>query len=95
MPENKDTYSDSKSSYTSSISSKEIDRDILHKVQEYCSDKDFENDFNNFALEHYEDFKECLHLTPDDEHPIHFYDIFKKFVQFFESKIEKFLEDVI
>mmetsp|Transcript_5258 Transcript_5258/g.5396 ORF Transcript_5258/g.5396 Transcript_5258/m.5396 type:complete len:156 (-) Transcript_5258:227-694(-) len=67
-------------------------RPILEIVQSFCTSNDFEGDFESFADENAEDFENVLDFTCEDEHPHVFHNAYRKYLEYFEKKIEKFIK---
>ena len=69
---------------------------ILDKLQEYCSSGNMEMEFENFARDHADIFIGSLQIQSDSvtEHPIEFHTVYTKYLDQFESKFERFIEQV-
>ena len=69
---------------------------ILDKLQEFCSSGNMEREFENFARDHADIFVDSLQMPSDcvAEHPIEFHAVYTKYLSQFESKFERFIEQV-
>ena len=69
---------------------------ILDKMQEFCSSGNIEREFENFARDHADVFVGSLQIQSDcvAEHPIEFHAVYTKYLNQFESKFERFIEQV-
>ena len=67
---------------------------IIELVQEYCMATQFENEFEKFADENFDIFSDATEMKDSSEHRLEFYDVYQKYLQKFERKIEDFLDTV-
>lgn len=67
-----------------------IDRDrLLEVVQELCTSKQFEAEFEAFAKEHADVFMQSLDFADNStEHPLEFHEVYRKYLAKFEGIIE-------
>jgi hypothetical protein len=76
---------------------KKSQKDLWELVQDYCISSEFENKFEEFAKEHAHVFlaefegKDSGTLT---EYPHEYYEVYKKYLNIFESLIENFITKV-
>ena len=66
-------------------------RTLVEKVQDFCTSRDIDLDFERFAKEHSQIFLPSINLKKGDEHPIEFHDIYRLYVDEFGEKIENFI----
>lgn len=68
---------------------------VLEKVQEFCLSSELEAEFEAFAKEHADSFITHYDSKAGDseEHPLAFYDIYKEYLNKFEGRIERFLNE--
>ena len=70
-------------------------KDVVDLVQEFCLSKNLERDFEDFAIEHSDVFMQAVEFKDDHgEHPLEFYEVYKKYLSKFEGKISDFIIDV-
>ena len=71
------------------------DVDLLNIVQEFCMSDAFEQEFEMFAKEHAEVFRQSLNFTVHAaEHPMEFYNVYNQYLKKFEGMIEGFIVKV-
>lgn len=69
-------------------------KDVVDLVQEFCLSKNLERDFEDFAIEHSDVFMQAVEFKDDHgEHPLEFYEVYKKYLSKFEGKISDFIID--
>lgn len=69
--------------------------DILDVVQKFCSSGDFETEFETFAKENADVFRDSLNFSVQSkEHPLEFHDVYRKYLEKFEGMIEDFISEV-
>ncbi len=71
------------------------DSKLLQQVQEFCMSNRFEAEFERFAEEHADIFLDSpAYQNNLEEHPLEFYEVYRKFLDKFERHIEDFIESV-
>ena len=68
---------------------------FLEIVQDFCMSSQLENEFEAFAIENAEDFLVSTDLKEGDEHPLRFHDVYQKYLDKFERRIERFIVQVV
>ena len=68
---------------------------VLEKVQEFCLSNELEAEFESFAKEHADSFMTHYDSKASDseEHPLAFHDIYRQYLNKFEGRIERFLNE--
>jgi len=68
---------------------------VLEKVQEFCLSSELEAEFEAFAKEHADSFITHYDSKQGDseEHPLAFHDIYREYLNKFEGRIERFLNE--
>lgn len=82
-----------------SCDEKEADSDddkysLVSKVQAFCTANEFEQAFEDFALEHYDAFEGSTEMKENSEQPLEYYEIYNAYLRRFEAKIERFIDEV-
>lgn len=68
---------------------------LLTKVQDFCTSKEFEQEFESFAKEHSDTFMASLdHNSNEGEHPLEFFEVYQEYLRKFEGKIEDFIVEL-
>lgn len=73
-----------------------VDKDrVLEVVQELCTSKQFEGEFEAFAKEHADVFMQSLDFDENTtEHPLEFHEVYRAYLAKFERLIEQGIEQV-
>lgn len=67
--------------------------ELLENVKEFCMSQDFEKQFDDFASEHANVFLPAVTMEAGTEHQLEFMECFQKYLDYFEDKIKRFIED--
>lgn len=68
---------------------------LIELVQDYCTSKNFEGIFENFAKENAPIFlKHMKEIEKSDEHPLELHDVYREYLKMFEGLIEDFIKKV-
>jgi len=67
--------------------------DIFDKVSEFCQGSGFERDFEEFAAKHKDVFLAACEMKAGDEHSLEYHRIYTEYLQIFEGKIHRFIEE--
>ena len=69
---------------------------LMELVQEYCTSKNFEEIFENFAKEHAPLFLSHMkEIEKSDEHPLELHEVYREYLNLFEGLIEDFIKKVL
>lgn len=69
--------------------------ELMDVVKEFCTSREFESEFEMFAKEHAHVFKDVANFSVHSkEHPLEYYDVYKKYLEKFEGIIEEFIKKV-
>jgi len=73
-----------------------VDREqLMDVVKEFCTSREFETEFEMFAKEHVEIFRDSANYPiHSKEHPMEYFNIYKKYLAKFEAMIEDFIVKV-
>ena len=63
-------------------------------IQNFCMSSKLESEFEDFAKTHTDVFAASIDLREGDEHPLSFHDVYNQYLEIFERKIERFIENV-
>lgn len=75
---------------------KDDDRpDILDVVQKFCTSPQFETEFEEFAKDNADVFRDAGSFSVHSkEHPLEFHQVYRQYLSKFEGMIEDFIEKV-
>ena len=67
---------------------------FMSLIQDFCMSSQLESEFEQFAKSHASIFMASVNIREGEEHPLAFHDVYNEYLETFERKIERFIENV-